>query len=117
KDTYETLFSPGAVRVLGGLWWGGLDAALDAEWLETAGVTHIVGLCEATVPAVTARTLGLRVLHVDDLLDEPDAPLLPRLAAAAAFVHGCRLGGGCCYVHCKRGRSRSAAAVIVYLMA
>ena len=60
--------------------------------------------------------LSLGRLHIK--VEDTDATDLSiHFLEIAEFIHRARMEGGCCYVHCVAGVSRSSTAVLAYLMA
>ena len=52
-------------------------------------------------------------VRVDDV---EDAPLADHFDEINGFIHAARSEGGSVLVHCYQGKSRSACAVVQYLM-
>ena len=114
-----------------GLFIGDITAAVDGEILRAAGVTHVVDLAntlqdrpdrnvsyvvprergdwQAECPSVLAKL----VVKVDDV---DEAPLDDHFDAINAFIQAALAEGGTAFVHCFRGKSRSATAVVQFLM-
>ena len=115
-----------------GLFIGDITAAIDGRRLSAAGVTHVVDLAntlqdrpeqrnvsyvipresgdwQAECPSVEAKL----VVKVDDVAE---APLDDHFDAINAFVQTAIDEGGVVFVHCFRGKSRSATAVVQFLM-
>jgi len=120
--------------IVEGMFLGDLTAANDPGILAACGVTHVVDLANtvdtaargkernvhyeiskeegdwaAACPSIAAK-LVVRVEDTDE------APLRDHFDAMSAFIRTARASGGVVLVHCFRGKSRSATAVIQYLM-
>ena len=117
----------------GRLFIGDITAAVDGKRLSAAGVTHVVDLANTicgqnrqernvnyviprdngdwadSCPNVTAKL----VVKVDDV---DEAPLGEHFDAINDFIRNAIAAGGVVFVHCFRGKSRSATSVIQYLM-
>jgi len=117
----------------GRLFIGDITAAVDGKRLSAAGVTHVVDLANTicgqnrpernvnyvipresgdwqdTCPSVVAKL----VVKVDDV---DEAPLDDHFDAINTFVQTAIAEGGVAFVHCFRGKSRSATSVIQFLM-
>jgi hypothetical protein len=103
----------------GSLYLGSRAAARD--WAPAAlRITHVVDLCgEAPADAPAAcpeRSPENRVYLRRPCRDTPNFPLCNYLAEICTFVDDARRSGGRVLVHCALGVSRSAAAVVAYLM-
>ena len=74
-----------------------------------------IGCPTPQLPAGAGSTLALLELPVPK--DLPETILLDSLAQTTRFIGKNLHGGGCVLVHCVYGQSRSAAAVLAYLLA
>ena len=96
----------------GRLYVGNYAAAQDADVLDRHCITHIVsaGFRSGHFPATKYRFLCI------DVRDDPNENLLRHLPRATAFIQKAIGGGGCVFVHCVHGQSRSCAIMVAYLM-
>ncbi|XP_038606164.1 dual specificity protein phosphatase 15 [Tachyglossus aculeatus] len=102
----------GMSQVLPGLFLGSFADAKDAAQLSKNKITHIISIHD------TPQTLlqGITYLRIP-LPDAPEVPIKQHFQECVDFIHGCRLAGGNCLVHCMAGVSRSATVVTAYIMA
>ena len=103
---------------------GSLPFAADVRALSEAGVTAVVNMCdEYSGPVQQYRQYGIAQCHCPTVDMTP--PTMPDLQKAVAFIQkqltvavppasGQRSSR--VFVHCKTGMSRSAAAVVCYLV-
>ncbi len=99
-----------------GLYLGNMEAATDVILLESRGITHIVTLDTVPLPRKIASFLPrVSQLHLQ-VTDLPDEDLLSHVLGAVEFIRAGIEGGGNVLVHCFRGKSRSAAVVLAFLM-
>ena len=96
----------------GKLYVGNYAAAQDAGLLDDHRITHIVsaGFRLGHFPASKYRYLCI------DVRDDPHENLLRHLPRATGFIQKALDDGGCVFVHCVHGQSRSCAIVVAYLM-
>jgi hypothetical protein len=88
--------------------------ALDADLLRREGVWSVLSLIGRLVGR-SAESLGVQRVEVFPLQDGPgDDPA--RFARAVALLARLVAEGPPVFVHCRAGRSRSAAVVAAYLM-
>jgi len=99
-------------EVVPGLYIGNVRGARDKPVLDRAGVTHVVDVSAVPYEAHA----GVRYLRLP-IPDVPEFDIRTVIARTNAFIRDGILRGGRVLVHCKMGRSRSAAVVIAYLMA
>jgi len=97
--------------VLPGLCMGSQDVAQDIELLRKHSVTHILSL--GIKPIILDETLTHMYVHV---LDLPEANLVSNLEKCFTYIDNAIKTGGCVFIHCNAGISRSASVVIAYLM-
>ncbi|KDR22355.1 dual specificity protein phosphatase 19 [Zootermopsis nevadensis] len=97
--------------VLPGLYMGSQDVIQDADLLQKHSVTHILSL--GVKPIIMDETLTHMYIQ---LLDLPESNLVSNLDQCFAFIDSAIQTGGCVFVHCNAGISRSASVVIAYLM-
>eukprot|EP00741_Cyanophora_paradoxa_P007223 tig00001094_g6988.t1 len=101
-----------ANTVAPGLHIGSFYAAQDRESLRRAGVTHVLSVCTEG----RALSYGKGMHHkVIPILDLPSEELYSKFPDMCHFIEGGRAAGGV-LVHCQAGISRSATAVLAYLM-
>jgi len=93
------------------LYLGSLEAAENSSKLQNAGITHVLDL--SRVP-YNKGPEELNYLTIN-IPDRPDADIKQHFDECCAFIHQ-GLQSGSVLVHCKHGRSRSASAVIAYLI-
>ena len=108
----------------GKLYVGNYSAAQDAGLLDGHNVTHIISagfraghFSTAASSAPTSSKYMYQYLCID-VRDDPNENLLRHLPRATAFIQKALDGdgGGCVFVHCVHGQSRSCAIVVAYLM-
>ncbi|XP_028904545.1 dual specificity protein phosphatase 15 isoform X2 [Ornithorhynchus anatinus] len=101
----------GMSQVLPGLFLGSFADAKDVAQLSKNKITHIISIHD------TPQTLlqGITYLRIP-LPDAPEVPIKQHFQECIDFIHGCRLAGGNCLVHCMAGVSRSATIVTAYIM-
>ncbi len=100
-----------------GLYLGNMEAATDVLLLESHHITHIITLDTVPLPRKISSFLprvNFLHLHVTDLVDED---ILSHVDPAIEFIEeGLSNENGGVLVHCFRGKSRSAAIVLAYVM-
>ena len=109
---------------IGGLFLGGFGAVVNQSFLKTNKITHVLNTAggleifggkypDAVVQAKSELGITFLQLKWEDLthfcIPEED------LVQAVRFIHHGRLEGSV-LVHCAQGKSRSATAVVAYLM-
>lgn len=97
--------------VLSGLYMGSQDAAEDTDILHKHSITHVLSL--GVKPIILDETLTHMYVQ---LLDLPESNLISSLDQCFTFIDNAIQTGGCVFVHCNAGISRSASVVIAYLM-
>jgi hypothetical protein len=100
-----------ADEVVAGLFVGSLDAALDETWIRAVHISTVVNVSGSSYNPLP----GICYLHVP-MRDDNDAPLLPAFTAAWPVVFDALTRKKRVLVHCKLGRSRSAAIAMMVLM-
>ncbi|XP_068179182.1 dual specificity protein phosphatase 22-A isoform X2 [Antennarius striatus] len=101
----------GMNKVLDGLYIGSLSDAENRKSLTENGITHILSVYNNPRPLFEDKTY----LCID-VYDSCSENLLRHFKNAIGFIHGCRVNGGACLVHCLAGVSRSTTMVVAYLM-
>jgi dual specificity phosphatase 12 len=105
----------------GKLYVGNYAAAQDADLLDRHNVTHVISagfrVGHFSTASSAPTSSRYRYLCVD-VRDDPNENLLRHLPRATAFIQKALGGdgGGCVFVHCVHGQSRSCAIVVAYLM-
>jgi len=95
------------------LWLGDLEHALSLSILQGLGITHVLTVGWLPVPEVDNVRVRMR-LQVRDDEDEWLGGVFQR---AFDFIDDARSAKGRVLVHCREGRSRSAAITIGWLIA
>ncbi len=99
-----------------GLYLGNMEAATDVILLESRSISHIVTLDTVPLPRKIASFLP-RISQMHLLVtDLPDEDILSHVSKAVEFIRSGMDGGGCVLVHCFRGKSRSAAVILAFIM-
>ena len=103
---------------------GNYRAAQDTNILDRRNVTHIISagfrtghFSDRTSSSAPTSSSKYRYLCID-VRDDPNENLLRHLPRATSFIQKALDddGGGCVFVHCVHGQSRSCAIVVAYLM-
>lgn len=125
--------------VIPGVYIGDIEAAVSADMLSAAGITHLVDLSNSFVDENTelaksrpsknvnyevSQTEGGWIVELPMLtsklivrVDDVDgAPLAEHFDSINKYMIAAIGGGGSVLVHCFRGKSRSATAVVQFLM-
>eukprot|EP01012_Entosiphon_sulcatum_P049320 TRINITY_DN67924_c0_g1_i1.p1 TRINITY_DN67924_c0_g1~~TRINITY_DN67924_c0_g1_i1.p1 ORF type:complete len:290 (+),score=30.89 TRINITY_DN67924_c0_g1_i1:30-899(+) len=104
-------------QVLPRLYVGSSMVAEDLTVLKQLGICHVVNCAAELRNHFTAE--GVRYCNVpvhDESLDTEAAALVSTLEDVCEFVAEAHSRGGSVLVHCQRGKSRSGAVLIGYLM-
>ena len=106
----------------GKLYVGNYAAAQDSDLLDRHNIMHIVSAGFRvghffTASSAPTSSSKYRYLCID-VRDDPNENLLRHLPRATTFIQKALDddGGGCVFVHCVHGQSRSCAIVLAYLM-
>lgn len=94
------------------LYLGDYNAALDIDWLQKKGITHIVNATKE-IPNLYPDRFQYLKLNLDDHSEEDISRALPQ---SFEYIHRSISQGGKVLVHCYAGISRSSSMVIYYLM-
>jgi protein-tyrosine phosphatase len=91
---------------------GGVGAAKNRDGLLAHGVTHVLTVCN-----------GISAFYEDDFTygyarveDNTSADIAAHFEYCYAFIVDALASGGCVFVHCFQGKSRSVAVCAMYLM-
>mmetsp|Transcript_152 Transcript_152/g.203 ORF Transcript_152/g.203 Transcript_152/m.203 type:complete len:195 (-) Transcript_152:74-658(-) len=101
-----------AHEIIDGLWLGDMEAAFNAPELEKRGITHVVTVIIGASPPFPKK-FEYRTIQAIDIKQED---LTPYFDDIVEFIHSAISSGGRVFVHCRRGKSRSASFVLAYLM-
>ncbi|KAL6074413.1 Dual specificity protein phosphatase 16 [Balamuthia mandrillaris] len=92
---------------------GGSDVLRDGEWFRSNGVTDVVSICDVYPDrSIISEERNIWI----DLYDVESTNLLDHFERTTRFIHKARASGGCVYVHCAAGISRSSTISSAYLM-
>lgn len=108
-------------EILPALFLGGVDAALDTELLRRSKIKSVLTVMRYKgLPScyqVNNLPADIEHMHIEVYdSDAPESSLLPHLRKCVDFISAGRQRGGV-LVHCFAGVSRSATAVVAYLLA
>lgn len=96
------------------LWLGSEEAAeASLDVIRRYGISHILICGFGLRPAHPLTTFTYKSLP---LIDLPVFKVTPHLDASYLFISEALKSGGTVLVHCARGRSRSAAVMVAYMM-
>lgn len=116
RSPYENVLAqetaPPPDQLLKGLWIGGIGSPLGGRrWFEEQEVTHSLSVCDYWPhSAVNVTRLVL------DVTDDTSTDLQALFPQAVRYMDAARLAGGCVYIHCRYGASRSATVAVAYLL-
>ena len=100
-------------KILDNLYLGDYKNAKNYEWLKSCNITHIVNCADELFPYYDNVFVYLHI----KAKDESSFPLNEYFDVIADFINkGIVEDKGVVFVHCKFGVSRSAAAVMAYLI-
>ena len=100
-------------EIVPGLWIGNEHAAVDDSVLQQHHITHIVNLNPSSSPIAFPDKYEYFAVNLKDCVFEI---LGEEFFGALEFVNEAVDRGGCVLIHCRKGKSRSAALCIAYLM-
>ena len=98
-------------EIISGIYIGSVHCAFNKESLADYGITHILNI--SGVPGTYPR--NFTYLQVT-MRDKEYANLLSAIPAANIFIESSLDSNGKVLVHCKGGRSRSAAFISAFIM-
>lgn len=131
----------GPSKICDRLWLGPETVLKDRAFFVSERVTHVVSVCEMAPSADLVRVLFENVLarrcrksspstsagssdrplslvlHLSAARDKLNYDIAKHFNEAIVFVDCAMRMGGCVFVHCHRGVSRSASVVIAFLLA
>jgi atypical dual specificity phosphatase len=96
----------------GHLFIGSVDAAFNEAWLTASGVRAVLNVTREAANFFPDKLVYERVEIADELGEAIEVHFQP----AADWIHERLAGGANVLVHCMKGKSRSAAIVVNYLM-
>lgn len=104
----------------GNLHIGGLYALYQPTIAKRSGVTHVLSVIDFDFYELKESSEYLKSQNYTHLVipieDDPNENLLQHFEQMASFIDGALESGGGVFVHCAMGKSRSATAVVAYLM-
>lgn len=107
-------------RAGGNLFIGGLYALYQPNIVKAAGVTHVLSVIDFDFYELQDSSNFLKSQNYSHLViqveDDPNENLLRHFERMADFIESGLVGGGGVFVHCAMGKSRSAAAIVAFLM-
>eukprot|EP00727_Mastigamoeba_balamuthi_P006646 m51a1_g2601 putative dual specificity protein (446) ;mRNA; f:459067-461957 len=103
------------MEVVAGVYLGNESASCNAQWLASEGVTHVLNCARECSGGCSEASEAIESLRLD-LSDSASEDLASHLPQAVSFVSDALGAGGKVLVHCREGRSRSAAVVAAFLM-
>ncbi|GAV60178.1 DSPc domain-containing protein/Act-Frag_cataly domain-containing protein [Cephalotus follicularis] len=98
------------------LFIGGALAARSIYTLQHLGITHILCLCSNEIGQSDSQFPDLFEYKNFSISDREDSNISSIFEDASSFIDHVEQIGGRVLVHCFEGRSRSATAVVAYLM-
>jgi hypothetical protein len=109
-DVFDFGFAPSEV-LPGFLWLGSASDARDAEFVDSAGITHILNSADASARSglLDRESRSLVGMQLDARDDDRCQIVAEHLLTASAFIEAASEAGGRVLVHCHAGINRSAA--------
>jgi len=110
--TFFPVFSPDASnQVIPGLFLGSTEGSYP-EILQRDKTTHVLTTAHNGLPE---HEEGI-TYKIIPIIDSPTQMVINHFQECFEFIGSAMRGGGCVFVHCGRGISRSATVVMAYLM-
>lgn len=104
----------------GALYIGGLYALYQQNVVKDAGVTHVLSVIDFNFYELNESSKFLKSQNYSHMIvqieDDPNEDLLQHFDRMVEFINEGLESGGGVFVHCAMGKSRSATAIIAYLM-
>lgn len=116
---------PSSDGAVGSLFHGGYKGVMNADFLGKERVTHVVNTAKGLeifgpkyLRGVEAAKSELGITFLELGWEDAVSFTIPQedLIKCVKFIHEARENGGSVLVHCAQGKSRSATAVVAYLM-
>lgn len=99
-------------KVVDGLYIGDFPSACNYDELKSLKVTHILNVVAGVLPMFPNDFTYKNI----DICDTPTVPISNYFEECVKFITDAIKGGGCVYVHCMCGISRSATMIAAYLI-
>lgn len=101
------------IQIMDNLYIGSMAAAQNKEALLKCKVTHIIN---SACTLKNSFPNDFEYLRIDNLLDSADANVKQYFSSTTPFIKNALNSGGCVFVHCHAGISRSSTIIIAYLI-
>lgn len=110
--TFFPIHSPdNSNMVIPGMYIGSTEGTVE-EQVVLDKTTHILTVAHNGLPE---KIPGIKYMQID-ILDCPTEMIINHFQKSFEFIGGAMREGGCVFVHCGRGISRSGTIVMAYLM-